>query len=117
MDKISALFTLITAVLHLWFYILETFLWTTPLGVKVFKMHKEQALLSEKLAANQGVYNGLLALGLILSFFIPNWEPVRLYCLIYIVIAGLYGAYSLKNIKIFAIQSLPALIALILLLV
>jgi putative membrane protein len=114
--KILALtFTLITALLHLYFFILETFLWTTPFGLKVFKMKKEVAISSKALAANQGVYNAVLALGLLFSFFIQDATSgmaIRKFCLTYIVIVGCYGAYSLKNWVVFFIQALPALIAL-----
>lgn len=83
-------------------------------------MKKEVALSSKVLAANQGVYNALLASGLLLSFFIQDATSaiaIRKYCLSYIVIVGCYGAYSLKNGVVFLIQALPALIALVLLFV
>lgn len=113
MHTISVLFTLLTALLHGYFFILETFLWTTPFGLKTFQMSPEKAEVSKVLAANQGVYNGLLALGLLLTFFMADSESLRTYCLSFIVIAGCYGAYSLRSRKVFLIQALPALIALI----
>lgn len=116
MDTIAILFTVITALLHGYFFILETFLWTTPFGLKTFRMSPEKAEASRVLAANQGVYNGFLALGLLLTFFMHNPEgaiAVRSYCLSFIVIVGCYGAYSLRSQKVFLIQALPALIALI----
>ena len=116
MEILGLIFTLTALLLHLYFFILETFLWTTPIALRTFKMKKEVAISSEVLAANQGVYNALLAAGLLLSFFIPDADSamaIRKYCLSYIVIVGCYGAYSLKNIRVFLVQALPALLALL----
>lgn len=115
MEIIANLFTILTLLLHGYFLILEMFLWSTPYGQKVFRMTPEKAKASKVLAANQGVYNGVLALGLLVTFILPesNAIPVRVYCLSFIIIVGSYGWYSLKNFKVFAIQALPALIALI----
>lgn len=113
---IALLFTLLTAILHVYFFVLESFLWTKPYGIKLFRMNYDFAKASSKLAANQGVYNLLLALGLFLSFIIPDQTiafSIRLYVLAFVVIVGCYGWYSLKNIKIFLFQALPALIALL----
>ena len=115
MAMISSIFTGLACLLHFYFFILETFLWTKPVGLKVFKMNLEKANSSKVLAANQGVYNAMLALGLLVSFFIPDADSsmaLRIYCLSFIVIVGIYGWYSLKSFKVFIIQSLPALIAL-----
>lgn len=111
----TVLFTILTSLLHFYFFVLETFLWTTPVGLKTFKISQEFAKSSRVLAANQGVYNCLLALGLLLSFLITDPTSalaVRRYCLGYIVIVGCYGAYSMRSSKVFLIQALPALIAL-----
>jgi len=116
MEILGFTFTLMTLFLHVYFFILETFLWTTPLGLRVFKMKKETAISSQILAANQGVYNALLAAGLLFSLLIPDVASamaIRIFCLSYIVIVGCYGAYSLKNFIIFLIQALPALLALL----
>lgn len=116
MDIIANFFTGVACLLHGYFYVLETFLWTTPVGLKVFKMNSEKAQSSAVLAANQGVYNLLLALGLLLSFCIPDVSSaiaIRRYCLFYIFVVGCYGAYSLKSKKVFMIQALPALIAIV----
>lgn len=77
-------------------------------------MSEEAAKSSKILAANQGVYNGLLAVGLLISFILPDATSamaIRCYCLAYIAIVGCYGWYSLNSFKLFAIQSLPAIIA------
>lgn len=114
METIALIFTVITALLHGYFFILEMFLWTTPIGLKTFHMQEEAAHSSRVLAANQGVYNGMLAVGLLLSLVLPESAgamAIRLYCLGFIIAVGCYGSWSLKSLKVFAIQALPALIA------
>jgi putative membrane protein len=106
----------LVAFLHVYFLFLEMFMWTKPLGLKVFNQSKERAVGTAGLAANQGLYNGFLAAGLIWGL-IHNNEifafQIKAYFLTCVIIAGLYGAYSV-NKKIFFIQALPAIIALIL---
>lgn len=116
METIALIFTLITAALHGYFLILEMFLWTHPIGLRTFHMKEEAAHSSKVLAANQGLYNGLLAAGLILSLLLPDPTSalaIRRYCLSFIILVGCYGSYSLKNFKVFVIQALPAIIALV----
>ena len=95
-------FILLVALLHLYFLIIEMFLWTKPYGMKNFKTTKEFAQSSAVLAANQGLYNGFLAAGLLVGFLCD--EPIRqafhLYFLSCVIVAGFYGAYS-ANKKIF----------------
>lgn len=111
---LGLLFTAVTALLHLYFMYLEMFLWATPTGLRTFKMDLAKAKSSQVLAANQGVYNGLLAAGLIASFFMdaPCDIAVRSYCLVFILAVSLYGWYSV-NFRIFLVQGLPALLALV----
>ncbi|MFT4762401.1 MAG: putative membrane protein [Paraglaciecola sp.] len=110
---INILIALIAA-LHLYFFYFEMFAWTTK-GRKIFR--KFPADLFEKtksMAANQGLYNGFLAAGLIWTFFIDNeiWRiNIAIFFLSCVAIAGIYGAMSVDK-KIFYIQGLPALIAL-----
>ena len=116
MEILAFIFTLITALLHGYFFILEMFLWTAPIGLRTFHMKEEAAHSSKVLAANQGVYNGMLAVGLLLSLVLPDALgalAIRLYCLGFVVVVGCYGSYSLKSLKVFAIQALPALIVFI----
>jgi putative membrane protein len=116
METIALIFTVITALLHGYFFILETFLWTTPTGLRTFHMKQEVANSSKVLAANQGLYNGMLAAGLLFSLLISDAASaiaIRQYCLFFIVVVGCYGAYSLKSLKVFVIQALPAIIALV----
>jgi putative membrane protein len=108
----------IIAAEHLYFLWLEMFAWTTR-GPKVFKHLPSAAFRHTKpMAANQGLYNGFLAAGLIWTFFISNadWQQnISLFFLSCVAIAGCYGAYSISK-KIFFIQALPAIIAIAMLL-
>ncbi len=111
MSGISIFFIILVAFLHIYFMILEMFLWTTPKGLKTFGLKKEFAEESKVLAANQGLYNGFLSAGLIWSIISKNNE-VAIFFLICVIIAGVYGAYSTKKIKLFYIQTVPAFIGL-----
>ena len=105
--------------LHLYFLILEMFLWATPFGLRAFGQTLEQAKRSSVLAANQGLYNGFLAAGLIWSLAHPNAEvawQLKIFFLSCIVVAGIYGGYSVSK-RILFIQALPAAIALVLLMI
>lgn len=108
---IIILVTLI-ALEHIYFLVLEMFLWTSKKGIKAFGLEsKEFAEKTKVLAANQGLYNGFLGAGLIFSL-IKNENSITIFFLICIAIAGIYGAYSTKKIKLFYVQSLPAIMAL-----
>lgn len=99
----------LVALLHLGFLVLEMFLWTRPYGLKVFRQSLEKAEQSKALAANQGLYNGFLAAGLVWAAATAQRDVV-LFFLICVVIAGLYGAATV-NRRIFVVQALPALLA------
>ena len=99
----------LVALLHLYFLVLEMFLWTRPLGLKTFRNTPEKAEATRVLAANQGLYNGFLAAGLAYGVATGTRE----FCLFFlacVVVAGLYGAYSVSR-RIFFVQALPALLA------
>jgi putative membrane protein len=114
MDVLQVFFVALVAFLHIYFMILEMFYWTKPKGLKAFGMTKELAEQSKTLAANQGLYNGFLAAGLIWSLINKNFsDQIALFFLSCVVIAGIYGAYSTKKIKLFYMQSIPAIIAII----
>ena len=99
---------------HLYFLVLEMFLWTKPKGIKTFGLKsKEFAEETKVLAANQGLYNGFLAAGLIWSL-ITEEIHVSIFFLSCVIIAGIYGAYSTKKIRLFYVQSIPAIFALLL---
>jgi putative membrane protein len=103
---------------HLWAMVLEMFLWTKPLGRKTFGLSKEDAESSKTLAANQGLYNGFLAAGLVLSFLVQNPNTaftLQVFFLSCVALAGLYGGVTAK-MSILFMQGLPAMIALGLLL-
>ena len=100
---------------HFYFLILEMFLWTTKKGIRSFGLEsKEFAYKTKVLAANQGLYNGFLAAGVLYSLFKADTN-VAVFFLICITIAGIYGAFSTKNIRLFYIQSIPAIFAISLL--
>lgn len=107
------------ALLHLYFLWLEMFAWETK-AKKVFRQFPEHLFAPTKtLAANQGLYNGFLAAGLIWSFFIDNiqWQiNVSLFFLGCIALAGIFGALTASK-KIFYVQALPAIIAMVLILI
>ena len=119
MDILIKVLIAIVALLHLYFLWLEMFAWTTA-GRKVFRSLPQDLFEPTKtMAANQGLYNGFLAAGLIWSLVISNvqWsENVSLFFLGCVLIAGIYGGVSVSK-KIFFVQGLPALIAILLLLI
>lgn len=101
------------ALLHIGFLVLEMFLWTKPFGRKTFRMTEEYAQASATLAANQGLYNGFLAAGLIWGLIIDD-VAIKTFFLACVLIAGVYGGFTAKR-TILYIQALPGLIGLILL--
>jgi putative membrane protein len=107
----------LVAVLHLYFLVLEMFLWTRPLGLKTFRNSPEKAADSAVLAANQGLYNGFLAAGLIwgLLHSAPGFAfQIKVFFLLCVIVAGIYGAATVSR-RILLVQAAPAAIALILL--
>jgi putative membrane protein len=107
----------LVAALHLYFLVLEMFLWTKPLGLKTFRNSPEKAADSAVLAANQGLYNGFLAAGLIWGLFHPNAAfafEIKIFFLLCVIAAGLYGAATVSR-RILLVQAAPAAIGLILL--
>ena len=114
MGTVAAIVVGLVAILHLYFLVLEMFLWQQPAGRRAFGLTPEFAAATAKLAANQGLYNGFLAAGLLwgLSGFRlgPAGTPVVLFFLACVLVAGLYGGLTTSR-KILWIQSLPAAIA------
>jgi len=112
----NALVALVAA-LHVYFLVLEMFLWTKPLGLKTFHHSLEKATDSAVLAANQGLYNGFLAAGLIWGLLqgVPAFAfQIKMFFLVCVIIAGVYGAVTVSR-RILLVQALPAAITLILL--
>ena len=113
MTIIAQILIVLVAFLHLYFLVLEMFLWTSPKGIKTFGLSsKEFAESTKVLAANQGLYNGFLAAGLLLGLF-WNYNILIYFFLICVTVAGIYGSYSTAKPRIFIIQSVPAVLALI----
>jgi putative membrane protein len=105
------------ALLHLYFMVLEMFLWDKPAGLKAFALTPEFAAASKTLAANQGLYNGFLVAGLIWGLLLgADGMQIKTFFLGCVIVAGVYGGLTVK-MKILYIQALPAAIALVLLLV
>ena len=108
---VADLLIALVAALHLYFLLLEMFFWTKPLGRKVFKLEPEFAQASKALAANQGLYNGFLSAGLLWGLGQGEaGQPVQLFFLACVVVAGLFGAATVGR-KILFVQALPAAVA------
>lgn len=106
----------LVALLHVYFLVLEMFLWDKPAGLKAFGQTKEAAQASKVLAANQGLYNGFLAAGLVWGLWLgPAGFSVKVFFLSCVIIAGVYGAATASR-KILYVQALPAAAGLALLL-
>ena len=104
----------IVAALHAYFLVLEMFLWRTPLGLRTFRMTKEAAESSAVLAANQGLYNGFLAAGLIwglVAYGVAAGRPILTFFLLCVIVAGIYGAVTVSR-RILFVQAGPAIVAL-----
>ncbi|UHQ19761.1 DUF1304 domain-containing protein [Lysobacter sp. KIS68-7] len=109
MTLAATLVVVFVALLHAWFLVLEMFLWTKPIGLRTFRQGAESAAASRVLAANQGLYNGFLAAGLLYGLIVQSREIVLLF-LAFVILAGLYGGAT-ANRKIFFIQAFPGLMA------
>jgi putative membrane protein len=107
---------LLVALLHLYFLVLEMFFWKKPLGRRVFRLTPEFAQASAALAANQGLYNGFLAAGLIWGFFLGSaGTSIKIFFLGCVIVAGVFGAMTASR-KILWVQALPGVVALTLVL-
>ncbi len=112
----NALVALVAA-LHVYFLVLEMFLWTRPLGLKTFRNSIEKATDSAVLAANQGLYNGFLAAGLVWGLVqgVPGFGfQIKTFFLLCVMVAGVYGALTVSR-RILYVQAAPAAVALVLL--
>jgi putative membrane protein len=104
------------AAIHVYILVLEMFLWDTPRGRRAFGTTPEFAAASKVLAANQGLYNGFLAAGLVWALWLgPAGEAVRLFFLDCVALAGIYGAATASR-RILFVQTVPAVIAIALVL-
>ena len=112
---IAKILIALIALLHVYFFVLEAFLWTKPKGLKVFSMNLDHAKKTKTLALNQAVYNLFLSAGLIYSLICTNPEVARafsLFNLSCVVLAGIVGGLSVSK-TIFFIQAVPAILALV----
>lgn len=115
MEAIGKILVAVVALEHVYFLVLEMFLWTTPRGMKAFGTSPAFAEASKGLAANQGLYNGFLAAGLLWGVGHPNpatAHQLQLFFLLCVIVAAIYGGLTVKR-AILVIQGLPALLALI----
>ncbi|MBT9502283.1 MAG: DUF1304 domain-containing protein [Burkholderiaceae bacterium] len=116
MTTLAAIAVTLVALLHLYFLALEMFFWTKPLGLRTFGNKPEFAEASKVLAANQGLYNGFLAAGLLWGLSLgAAGRPVELFFLGCVLVAGVFGAITVSR-KILFVQAVPAAIALALVL-
>lgn len=110
MKLVAQVLVAFVALSHVGFLVLEMFFWNHPVGRKIFHMTPEISASSAVLAANQGLYNGFLAAGLVWG--LVGWRfDVLAFFLICVIIAGLYGGFTAKP-TIFFTQALPAALAL-----
>lgn len=117
MAMIANVLVALVALLHIYFLVLEMFLWTKPTGLKTFGNSLERARDSAVLAANQGLYNGFLAIGLLWGLVHPVSGfgfQIKVFFLLCVIAAGVYGAVSVSR-RILFVQAAPAALALILL--
>jgi len=114
MGTVSSVLVGLIAFLHVYFLVLEMFLWATPFGAKTFKRPLDEMIAQKTLAANQGLYNGFLAAGLGWSLVAaePIAHELKLFFLGCVLVAGLYGAATASRAILF-LQALPAAAALV----
>ncbi len=110
---VAAVLIALVAALHVWFLVLEMILWQKPLGMRTFGLTAERAELTATLAANQGLYNGFLAAGLLVGLIAPQPTAFhfKLFFLACVIVAGVFGAATVSR-RILLIQALPGALAL-----
>ncbi|TVO59853.1 DUF1304 domain-containing protein [Denitromonas ohlonensis] len=115
MATLSSIVVALVALIHVYILVLEMFLWDKPAGLRAFGQKLEAARASKVLAANQGLYNGFLAAGLIWGLSLgAEGGSVKVFFLLCVLIAGVYGAATASK-KILYVQALPAALGLVLL--
>lgn len=117
MRLVADIAVIVVALLHVAFLVLEMFLWTKPFGRKTFGLSRELAEATKGLAANQGLYNGFLAAGLIWGVLCRDGTfgegafAIKVFFLACVIVAGVFGAVTAKRSILF-VQALPGLVAL-----
>ena len=116
MAVVTDIVVALVALLHVYFLVLEMFLWDKPTGLRTFGHTAEHAAASKVLAANQGLYNGFLAAGLVWGLTLGSaGTSVKVFFLACVIVAGVYGAATAAK-KILFVQALPGALALVLVL-
>lgn len=116
MNTLVIILVSLVSALHVGFFIIESFLWTRPLGLRIFRQSSEQAQATKVLAHNQGWYNFLVALGLITALKMQSPEWLYFFLLSVVGLGGI-GAGSTRNPRIFFVQSVPAILSLLALII
>ncbi|MBA3825761.1 MAG: DUF1304 domain-containing protein [Ktedonobacterales bacterium] len=119
MQIVSLVLVAFVALEHALFLVMEMFLWTTPRIRRTFGTTADFAQASKTLAANQGLYNGFLAAGLVWGLLSPDMamsRTIEIFFIACVIVAGVYGGFTVKR-SILLVQALPALLALIAVLV
>ena len=117
MSVLANIVVALVGLLHVYFLVLEMFLWETPFGLRTFGNSPEKAAFTKVLAANQGLYNGFLAAGLFWGVWLgAAGNSVKVFFLLCVLVAGVYGAATVGR-KILFVQALPAVLGLALVLV
>lgn len=115
MSTAANVVVLLVALIHVYILVLEMFLWDKPKGMKAFNLTPEFAAQTKVLAANQGLYNGFLAAGLFWGLLLgPEGFAVKVFFLLCVLLAGLYGAATASR-RILFVQAVPATLGLVLL--
>jgi putative membrane protein len=114
-NALATVLVALVALIHVYFLVLEMFLWKTPRGRAIFGTDEQFAERSAVLAANQGLYNGILAAGLVWSLVADDFQAT-VFFLVAVIVAGVYGAITV-NRRIAFVQALPAAVALVVVLV
>lgn len=110
---IGSILTGVIALIHIYILILEMFLWDKPQGMNAFGTTPAFAAESKMLAANQGLYNGFLAAGLIWGIWLGEaGDPIKIFFLLCVAVAGVFGAVTVGR-KILFVQTIPAVVALV----
>lgn len=117
MTAAANIVVLLVGLLHVYILVLEMFLWDKPRGMKAFGLTPDLAAKTKVLAANQGLYNGFLAAGLLWGLTLgADGYPVKVFFLLCVIMAGIFGAIT-SNKRILFVQTLPAALGLVLLVI
>ena len=112
MNTVAMVLVALVALLHVYFLVLEMFLWTKPAGRRAFGTTPEFAEASAALAKNQGLYNGFLAAGLLWGLSLGGaGRAIVAFFLVCVIVAGVFGAITASR-KILFVQAVPGVLAL-----